>query len=78
MKTTLDETPVGERGDVVRVGDPVRVLPSRPYKRDGFDAEIRSIAELDGGDIEVTVVGGPTGRPKAFRTFPPTRLAARR
>lgn len=76
VNTALEETLVGERSVVVRAGDVVRVLPSRPYKRDGFDATVRAIVQLDDGQVEVTVVGAPVGRPKAHRTFRPDRLRA--
>jgi len=55
-------------------GDRVRVLPS-PGKRDGFVAVFHS-AHLDDDEVvEITVIGGRNGRPRAYRTFAPWRVA---
>lgn len=59
----------------VEAGHLLRVLPSRPGKRDGFVGKVRS-ARVEGDVVvEVTVVGAPAGRPAAHRTFTPARLA---
>lgn len=60
----------------VRVGDVVRVLPSKPGKRDGFLATVREIACDEAGEVRhVEVYGAPTGRPVAFHALRLDRIA---
>lgn len=64
------------RGGEIRVGDVVKVLPSRPRARDGFLAEVRQFKIDEMGEVlEICVVGAPAGRPVAWRTFRPERVA---
>lgn len=68
--TELAEVRLGGR-NFLRPGDPVRVLPSRRGRRDGYVATVRSIRDTRDG-VEVEVVGGPQ---RNFRTFRLDRLA---
>lgn len=72
MKAALEEVTIA--GRPAAVGAPVRVLPSRPGKRDGFETTIRSITVTTAGVVEVAVFGGRDGR-RAWRVFTPDRLA---
>ena len=66
------DDPQGGRNKI-RAKDRVHVGPSRPGKRDGFDATFISAKEKDGAIAEVTVYGGP-GQSRALRTFRPERI----
>lgn len=60
----------------IRPGDTVRVLPSRPGRRDGFLATVREIVVDDSGSVKhVEVMGGPNGRPRAFHALRLERIA---
>lgn len=63
----LEQVRLGGR-NFIRPGDVVRVKPSRPGKRDGFEARVRRIVDTPGG-VEVEVAGAPAGKPAAIRTF---------
>lgn len=67
---TVDEIRQGRNW--IRKGDTVRVLPSKPGKRDGFLATFHYAAS-DGTYAEV--FGGPAGRCPATRTLPLDRIA---
>lgn len=68
MSASVDELRMGR--NFVRVGDTVRVLPSRPGKRDGFLATLRAIVTDDAGAVRhLEVYGAPTGRPVAFHAL---------
>jgi hypothetical protein len=45
----------------IRVGDVVKVAPSAPKKRDGFEARVMAIFDRD-GDVTFQLLGGPHGR----------------
>ena len=87
----VDEFHLGR--NLVRIGDRVRVLPSRPGKHDGFEAVVRRAWVLPDGELkEVEVIpydprsatmdAVDRGRRRAstatVRTFYPRRLKARR
>lgn len=56
------------------VGDAVRVLPSRPYKRDGYPATVVHVECDDEGAVRwVEVVGDPRG---FRRSYHPERIVA--
>jgi hypothetical protein len=74
-RVELNEIRLGGR-NFVRVGDVVKVKPSRPGRRDGFDAVVKAMWESEYG-VEVEVIGGPKNRPAATRTFRPERLERR-
>ncbi len=59
----------------IRVGDIVKVKPSRPKKRDGFEGRVREIRTDDEGTVtELVIVGGPVGRATATRFMRPDRI----
>lgn len=68
--TELDKVRLGGR-NYLRPGDVVKVTPSKPGKRDGFEGRVLRIRQA--GDVEVDVVGGPGGR-GGVRTFKLERL----
>lgn len=69
MQRVTEWRPDGGR-NFVRLDDEVKVLPSRPKKRDGFMARVKEIkADDEGTVIEVTVVGGC-----GFKTVRPDRI----
>jgi hypothetical protein len=71
----VSEIPLGSR--TVRAGDAVRVLPSRKGRRDGFVGTFREAKLDDAGNlVHVEVIGGPIGRPVAFRALRPERIVA--
>lgn len=51
--TIITEYRVGR--NFIRLGDTVRVLPSKPGRRDGFRATITRIEALDDEDLPVAV-----------------------
>lgn len=62
---------------MIREGDTVHVGPSKPGKRDGFDAVFLR-AKVDAGQLaEVEVYGGKPGH-EMIRTFVPERIRYRR
>ena len=66
--------PQGGRNKI-RTGDPVKVSPSQPGKRDGFVGTFRhAILDTTGTVAAVEVFGGPAKRCPAYRTFVPTRI----
>ena len=59
----------------IREGDTVKVLPSRPGKRDGFVAKFLYATVNEDGSINyVEVLGAPTGRCPAWRSLPVERI----
>lgn len=66
----LGEVRLGGR-NFLRVGDPVKVKPSQPGKRDGYIGTARRIVSTGAG-VEVEVAGGPQ---RNLRTFRLDRLA---
>lgn len=67
--------PQGGR-NLIRQGDTVRVGPSKPGRKDGFDAEFRRAHVVNGVVTEIEVFGGRRGR-AAVRTFIPERIRRR-
>lgn len=66
----------------IRVGDVVKVAPSAPKKRDGFEGRVMAIFGKDGRDGPVTfqLLGGPRGRlhTRFIRSERVTRVAMTR
>lgn len=65
-QTTMEWRPPGQR-NFIRVGDVVKVAPTAPNKRDGFEARVLAIhidwVEDDGTErVVFQVVGGARGR----------------
>ena len=58
LKTELHEVQVGGRNKV-RIGDTVKVKPSRKGKRDGFLARVTNLYRV-GEEVHVEVFGGRT------------------
>ncbi len=71
MATTINEYRVGR--NFIRVGDTVRVLPSRPRRHDGFDSKVERIDATDGVPVGIHVYD-PDRR---ARVLPPERIARR-
>jgi hypothetical protein len=79
MSTTGQPARFVLAGRTITVGDTVEVRPSRPGRRDGFDAVVIA-ARLDhtGAVAAIDVYGGRPGRAPATRTLRPERIGARR
>ena len=58
----------------LRVGDLVKVKPSKPGKRDGYIGRVRRIRQHGRRPAEIEVAGGPPGKAKHIRTFTLDRL----
>lgn len=78
--TIITEYRVGR--NFIRLGDTVRVLPSKPGRRDGFRATVTRIEALDDGSpvavhlgVTLTASGG-SRHPQAgmSRVVPPARI----
>lgn len=68
----LEYRPEGTR-NFIRVGDTVKVKPSKPGKRDGYEAKVSRIeGNPDGTPKAIHVIGGPKNQ---FRTYFPNRIA---
>jgi hypothetical protein len=81
LRVEVEEVRVGGRC-FVRVGDTVHVRPSKPGKRDGFDARVTRIFRV-GEETQVEVFGGridSRGRQvgAGMRTFTLDRIVRRR
>jgi hypothetical protein len=75
-KTDTIRDPQGGR-NMIRQGDIVRVRPSRPGARDGFNATFRTATvDDDGNVVDIEVYGGHGGR-AAIRTLRPERIQRR-
>lgn len=61
-------------GRTVRAGDIVKISPSRPGKKDGFEGKVRGADLRDGTIISIEVTGAPRGRPPAARSVRPERV----
>lgn len=59
------------KGHEIHLGHPVKVLPSAPGKRDGFEALIRRIHVKDGRITGIDVFEKRKGH---LRTLPPGRV----
>lgn len=59
--TTKEWREPGTR-NYIRVGDVVKVLPTAPKKRDGFEAKVLRIHERPNGEVHFDVIGGKGGR----------------
>ena len=57
----------------IRVGDVVKVRPSRPGKHDGFRGKVRAIFQEGDAVTRVDVWGGANGG-ASLRSFTPDRL----
>lgn len=69
-----DSVKLGRR--TIAAGDPIRVLPSKPGKRDGFVGTLRWVELGDDGDVELVVVrGAPSGRALQERYLRRDRVA---
>lgn len=53
----------------IRPGDTIKVKPSQPGRRDGFEAKVKRIARNKNDEIEIDVIGD--GR---WRTVRPERV----
>lgn len=60
LRVDLREVRIGGR-NFVRVGDTVRITPSKPKKQDGFDARVTRIYRL-GDQVQIEVFGGRIDR----------------
>lgn len=70
---TINEYRTGR--NYIRVGDIVKVAPSAPKKRDGFEARVIGIeADEDGNPVVLQLVGGCRGRVQT-RFIRPDRIA---
>lgn len=67
--------PQGGR-NMIREGDVVFVSPSRPGRRDGFEATFRFAKTVNGRVEYVEVYGGPHGR-AGLRSIRPERIKRR-
>lgn len=81
LRIDVQEVCVGGRNKV-RVGDTVKVKPSKPGKRDGFDARVTRIYRV-GEEVQLEVFGGRIdgkGRQVGvgMRTFTLDRITRRR
>ncbi len=74
------EVPEYRKGrNFIRVGDAVKVTPSRKGKKDGFLGTVRAIHAAAVGPsgpqvVRVDVFGGPGKRVPALRSLTPDRL----
>jgi hypothetical protein len=62
----------------IRIGDVVKVAPSRKGKRDGFLGTVRKIHVADPADVSLEVFGGPAGKAPAIRTIRLERISRTR
>lgn len=69
---SLTEYQVGR--NYIRVGDIVRVRPSRPRRRDGFEAKVAAIRADEAGDVQEVDVHGDGSVNWATRTIRPERI----
>lgn len=67
-RTPVTDVRLGGRNRL-HVGDPVKVAPSKPRRRDGFVGDVVAIYDYGDDPVEVTVYGAPAGRMPSVRTF---------
>lgn len=61
-------------GRTVKAGDFVKVAPSKPGKRDGFEARVRAGEFKGDALVSVEVAGAPGSRATAVRSIRPERI----
>lgn len=73
MRQLVDSMQFGRH--TVTVGDKLRVLPSKPKKKDGFVGTFRgAVLGADGDPVEIDIAGAPDGHPVVVRSLFPSRV----